>query len=140
MNKRINPLALFSMLSLIAASCQKEEVVDYVPTTLISEAETMYTVQYTIDGVLYQATPHNKAERTEFFRQLFAMAKNGHEVFFYDGNRTDQCVATKDVVHYSTTNEDEAIAWAEKMYDNGYKVSIQYDKEKKVYICIAIRE
>ena len=38
--------------------------------------------------------------------------------------RTEQCAATKDVVHYSTTNEDEAIAWAEKMYDNGYKVSI----------------
>ena len=121
----------------MAAGCQKENVTDYATGTSISEADTVYMVQYSVDGVLYNTTLYGKAERTEFFRQLFAMAKKGHEVVFYDGNKTWQFAATKEIVHYSTTDESDALAWADKMYDKGYKVSIQYDEENKVFNCVA---
>ena len=130
-------MALLSVLSMMAVGCQKENVTNYVSETSISEASAVYTVQYAVDGVLHHTTLHSKPERTDFFRQLFAMAKNGHEVVFYDGGKTEQCFATKDVIHYSTTDEDDALAWADKMYDNGYKVRISFDEENKVFNCVA---
>lgn len=137
MNKTTKTVALFSVLSLMAVGCQKENVTDYVPETSIAEASTVYTVQYVVDSVLHNATLHSKSERAELFRQLLAMAKNGHEVVFYDGNKTEQCAATKEVVHYSTADEDDALKWVSNMYDNGYKVTVSFDEKKKVYNCVA---
>ncbi len=137
MNNTTKITALLSVLSLMAAGCQKESVTDYVPGTSFSETCTVYTVQYVVDGVLHHATLHGKSERTDFFRQLFAIAKKGHEVVFYDGSKTEKYAVTKEVIHYSTTDEDDALAWADKMYDNGYKVRISFDEEKKVFNCVA---
>lgn len=137
MNKTSKTVALFSVLSLLAIGCQKENVTDYVSETTISEVGVVYRVQYTVDGVQHQITLHSPAERTDFFRQLLTMAKNGHEVVFYNGDKTEQCAATKDVVHYSTAEEGDALTWADKMYENGYKVRITYDEKKKVFNCIA---
>lgn len=139
MNNTTKIMALFSVLSLMAVGCQKEGVTDYVPETSISETGTVYTVHYVVDGALRHATLHGKSERKDFFRQLFAIAKNGHEVVFYDGDKTEQCSVTKEVIHYSTTDEGDALAWADKMYDNGYKVRISFDEENKVFNCVAWR-
>ena len=137
MRRNVITVALFTVLVTMAVSCQKDDVTNSTPELSVSEACTVYTVQYAVDGVLHHTTLHSKPERTDFFRQLFAMAKNGHEVVFYDGGKTEQCFATKDVIHYSTTDEDDALAWADKMYDNGYKVRISFDEENKVFNCVA---
>lgn len=98
MNNTTKITALLSVLSLMVAGCQKESVTDYVPGTSFSETCTVYTVQYAVDGVTHQITLHGKSERTDFFRQLFAIAKNGHEVVFYDGGKTEKYAVTKEVV------------------------------------------
>lgn len=137
MNKTTKTVALFSVLSLMAVGCQKENVADFTSGAYTSEADSMYHVHYTIDGVTCQATFHSKVERTEFFRHLLAMARNGHEVVFYSGSKTTQYFATKDVVYYSTSEEKDALAWMEEMHEGGYKVSVKFDAEKKVYNCVA---
>lgn len=139
MNKTTKTIALFSVLSLMTVGCQKENTADYVPENSVAETSTVCTVQYSIDGVLHQTTLHSKTERTEFFRLLIAMTQNGHEVFFYDSATTSQNVFTKEIVYFSTASEEEALAWADKMVDDGYKVSVTFDPDNKVFNCVARR-
>lgn len=53
MRKHVIPVALFAVLATMAVSCQKENVMDFAPETTVSEAGTVYTVQYAVDGVLH---------------------------------------------------------------------------------------
>lgn len=137
MNKTTKTVALFSVLSLMAAGCQKENAADFASGAYTSEANSLYLVQYAVDGVHYQATFHSKDERTLFFHHLLAVATNGHEVVFYDGSKANQHLTAKDVVFYSTSDENDALAWMEKMYEGGYKVSVKFDSEKRVFNCVA---
>lgn len=139
MNKTTKTVALFVVLSAMAVGCQKEDTESPLSESTISATSTMYTMQYAVNGVLYQTTLHSKAERSEFFLSMFLLAKEGNDVVFYDNVEVGQYAETKETVHYSTTNEKEAIAWAEKMCDDGYKVTVTYDPDKKVYNCVAWR-
>lgn len=70
---------------------------------------------------------------------MFALAEEGHVVSFRNENAASCAVTTKETVTHTTTNKAEAFAWAEKMHDTGYLVTIEYDKEKGVYTCYAIK-
>ena len=50
MKRNMISVALFAVLATMAVSCQKENVIDFAPETTISEAGTVYTVQYTISN------------------------------------------------------------------------------------------
>ena len=39
----------------------------------------------------------------------------------------------------TTTDQDEAYQWAEKMADKGYEVEIEYDMKTGTYTCTATR-
>ncbi|MCQ2260762.1 MAG: hypothetical protein MJZ77_05180 [Bacteroidales bacterium] len=62
MRKKIISVALLAVLATMAVSCQKENVMDFESETVISQAGTVYTVQYAVNGVLHSATIHNEAE------------------------------------------------------------------------------
>ena len=139
MNRHVRVMALCSVLTMMAVGCQKEEILNPIQDAAISENGTVYTVQYAVDGVLHQELSHSKQERTDLFHRLFALAREGKEICVSSGEKIGSVLATKDVVIYSTTIEDDAIAWAEKMIDGGYRVTIKFDAEKKVYNCTARR-
>ena len=65
MNKTTKTVALFSVLSLMAAGCQKENAADFASGAYTSEANSLYLVQYAVDGVHYQATFHSKFVGTD---------------------------------------------------------------------------
>lgn len=48
MKRNMISVALFAVLATMAVSCQKENVIDFAPETTISEAGTVYTVQYAV--------------------------------------------------------------------------------------------
>lgn len=50
MRRNIITVALFAVLSTMAVSCQKENVMDFAPETAVSEVGTVYTVQFAVDG------------------------------------------------------------------------------------------
>lgn len=62
MRKTFITIALFAVLGGLTVSCQKENVMDFESETVISQAGTVYTVQYAVNGVLHSATIHNEAE------------------------------------------------------------------------------
>ena len=53
MKKQFISAALIAVLTTMAVSCQKENVMDLASGTTVSEAGTVCTVQYAVDGALH---------------------------------------------------------------------------------------
>ena len=137
MHKTFTTIALVAMLGALAVGCQKENIIDEPP--VVAENGTVYTVSYAVDGVTHQLTLVGDEAWHDFLNRMFALAEEGHEVTFRNEEAASRVVSTKEVVTYSTPSHDDAINWAEKMADDGYTVTIHFDKEKKVYNCYAIK-
>lgn len=137
MRKSFTTIALFAVLGTLAISCQKENIIDETP--VVAENVTVYTVSYAVDGVTHQLTLVGDEAWRDFLNRMMALAEEGHEVTFRNEEAASRVVSTKEVVTFTTTNHDEAYTWAEKMFNDGYAVTIYYDKEKKVYNCYAIK-
>ena len=134
MKKNMIPVALFAVLATMAVSCQKENVLDFVSETAVSEASTVYTVQYAVNGVLHSATIHNEAEEQALMQYLMALTREGHEVSIYDEEAYSHSVATKE-----TTSEANATTWTLQKIHEGYKVTTIHNADTGEYTCIATR-
>lgn len=137
MRKSFTTIALIAVLGTMAVSCQKENIIDQ--TTVVSESCTSRTVQYTIDGISYTVTFIGEDTWHDFLNYMFALAEEGRMVSFRNVESTSSAAATKETITHTTTNKEEAFAWAEKMGLDGYSVTVRYDKEKGVYTCYAIK-
>ena len=130
-------MALFIVLSVAAISCQKETFNDVIDNQ--TEVTMSRSVSYMVDGTLYHATLHSDAEWDALMHRLLALARNGHRVVLANGNNVTTSSLSKEVVTFTTTDEEEANHWAAQMTANGYTVSISYDKKTGEYNCIAVK-
>ena len=137
MSKTLTTIALFAVLGTLAVSCQKENIID--ETNIVAENDTVYKVSYTVDGVTHQLTLVGDEAWHDFLNRMVALAEEGHEVSFRNEEASLRAVSTKEKVTYTTTNQDEALAWSEMMIKDGYTVTISYDKASGIYTCIAIK-
>lgn len=136
MKKTVKTLALISVLSLIAAGCQKEDIVSMEPAVI--ENATVQSVGYSVNGILGYATLVNDSDWGAFLDRMMALAHQGYNVVVYSGNRTAGA-STKEVVTFTTNDEDEAKAWAKDMINQGYDVYITYDSKTGIYTCTAVK-
>jgi len=136
MRKTFTTIALFAVLGTLAVSCQKENIID--ETNIVAENDTVYTVSYTVDGVTHQITLVGDEAWHDFLNYMMALAEEGHEVTFRNEEAASCVVSTKEKITFTTTDHDEAYAWAEAMLKDGYTVSIHFDKETGIYTCYAI--
>lgn len=137
MNKTIRTIALIAVLGTMTVGCQKEQEIE--PQSSVTEIGTVYTVQYAVDGVLHLETLIGEQAWSDFLHRMLALAEEGCEVSVSNENITSRVVATKEVVTYSSSSQEDAYSWCDKMVLSGYTVTITYDKEKNVYNCIAIK-
>lgn len=75
--------------------------------------------------------------RTELINYLFDLAEQGYRVTF--NGRNTSVFSAKDVVTYSTSDRSAAVAWCDKMINDGYEVEVTYDRDKGIYTCIATK-
>ena len=129
---------LLVVLSLMAASCQKETFVDS-PNAQIQQSVSIRNVTYTIDGATMHTTIMGDIQWREFVDWLFALAEEGHQVRFRNECYYNNQQNGKDVVTYSTTDKEKANNWAAEMTENGYEVTIEYDRTTGLYTCTAIK-
>lgn len=129
-------MALFAVLSMMATGCQKEnnEIIGMEP--VVVKSGTVYTMQYVIDGVQHITTLYGESERAAFIYQMLTLAEQGNEVMFFDPSTYSQD-ATRDVVYFSTADKAEAVAWADHMLNEGYKVTVTYDPSTSTFNCVA---
>ena len=129
-------MALFVSMTLLAASCQKEENL-YSETSNIEMTDDK-TVTYSIDGVMHSIPVQSESEYDELLASLLSAAKSGCVVKLYSANNRGDCA--KETVTYTTHNANDAISWAKDMSDAGYNVVITYNKDQDLYTCVATRD
>jgi hypothetical protein len=137
MKKQVFTVALLAVLGAATVGCQKENIMDTVSETSISEAATVYTMKYTLNGIAYTATLNSEEEYSAFMLHLMALAREGNIVEIRDANRPANAMSTKEVVTYTTSDEKDAITWSAKMIADGYSVTITYDPNTNIYTCTA---
>ena len=128
-------LALFMVLGLTAVSCQKTE--DFNPLTSSEQTPETFQVMYSINGEVYQTTL-SESEWDAFVERMLALAREGYEVTF-SKNSSSLTSQSKEIVTYVTKSEHDAHVWSEDMANNGYEVTITYNKETGEYTCVATR-
>jgi hypothetical protein len=134
MKKQAKRVALLAALTLAATACQKEN--DITPLGTEQTSETLHVV-YAINGEVYHATL-SESEWDAFVERMLALARKGYEVTFAR-NTSSLSSQSKEVVTFVTEIEQEAHAWANDMIDQGYSVTISYDKKTGKYTCIATK-
>lgn len=135
MKVKFRSLALFLVLGMMMASCQKESFSDDA-VFAGQKVETIHVV-YSVDGNVFQTVLSGEEAWSDFISQMIALAKEGHDVTF---SRNGSLVAaTKEVVTFVTTSEEEANHWAHQMEENGFMVNIVYDKKTGKYTCTAVK-
>lgn len=137
MKKTFTTIALLAVLGTMAVSCQKENIID--ETFVTTEKSTVYIVSYTIDGVAHQVTLTGDDAWHDFLHHMLALAEEGHAVSFRNESAASRDAAHKETVTYTTTSHDDACSWADKMANNGYTVTVLYNEDEGVYICVATK-
>lgn len=139
MNRRILTVALFAVLSTMAIGCQKENNGNVESMVSQTESIAVYNIQYKINGERFTATFQSDDEYTAFLMRLMALARTGNKVEFSVQNNASHGIALKETLTYSTPNEADAMGWAKEKAGEGYTVSVTFDENEKMYICIAYR-
>lgn len=78
-------------------------------------------------------------ETDAFFLQLTALARQYGSVSVYSEESCSQTASSKEVLTYTTTNENDAADWAKAKTKEGYEVTISYNSKTGVFTCIAVK-
>ena len=135
MKRIVKTVALFMLLGTLAVSCQKETLVESNATE--AQVCTVRTVAYTIDGVDHLTVLHGDEEWDAFLSWMLALSKEGRQVSFRNPNASSATTQAKEVITYTTTSEEDAKTWTNKMFENGYTVFYYFDEDLKAWVCIA---
>ncbi len=92
---------------------------------------------YSINGEVFQTTM-SESEWDAFLERMMALAREGYEVSF-SKNRSSLTSQSKEKITFVTTSEQEANEWSNNMANQGYVVSITFDKTTGEYTCIAVK-
>ncbi len=139
MNRKVITIALLAVLGTMATGCQKENFADVTSESAISEASTVYTVQYAVDGVPHIATLQSKEEVNALLMRLMALAREGYNVEVFDNNYSPSASPTKEVVTYTTSSDTAATEWTATKMSEGYTVQITYNQSDNTYTCRAFK-
>lgn len=135
MNLNYKSVALFLDLSLVVASCQKENVVEQ--SVSAEDQQSFISVVYTVDDVTRHATFTDEESWRAFIHWMVALSEEGHRVSFEED--AVKYGMTKETVTYVTSSQSDAETWSAKMAKDGYRVSVFYDKKTNLYTCEATR-
>ena len=103
MRRTITTIALIAVLGTVAVSCQKDNIDE---TGIVSECNTVYTVNYSIDGVTRQTTLYGDDAWDEFMRNMMALCREGYDVVIRDANAAT--LGNKEILTYKTHSEADA--------------------------------
>lgn len=139
MKKTVKTLALLSILSIMALGCQKDILVKPIENQIV-QSNQQQTFVYFIDGSVYRTTISGDTEMHNFIAWMLTLARNGHNVCFYNESVCNSnSPATKEVVTHKTKDEEDANNWATMMTNRGYIVKVDFDEVTGIYTCTAIR-
>ena len=122
---------IIGTLSMAAVGCQKDDcLIKHYNSSVV---ET-HSYKYAVNGEILTSNEFGP----NFFERMIALAREGYEVTIFS-NVPFSPNSSKETVTFTTSDADEATIGAKNMYDNGYTVTISYDKKTGIYTCIAVK-
>ena len=119
--------------AMLAVGCNREETPAPTPTG------TIRNVSYIACGEDGHETVTDDAGWNTLMNRLFDAVDDGCKVIFWNPDSVGGETQPKDVVTYRTASRDSAFAWSERMYDQGYTVSVVFDTIGHVYVGSAVK-
>jgi hypothetical protein len=136
MKRNIKTVALFLGIGTLVVSCEKTIPDEH--QTIANEELSYRMVNYSIDGVTTQMVISDDESWHSFLNWMFTLAEEGRQVTFSRTGFINQSI-TKDIVTFSSKDRNTAYEWADMMANDGYSVSVEYNKDTGLYDCIAIK-
>jgi len=137
MKRTLKTIALCGVIGLAAASCQKENIIEN--TAVVARTCDTRTVLYTVNNVEYRLTLDGEEAMRAFLQYMAALAEEGYYVTFRYEDSASTIAASKDTITFSTQDKATAVSWCEQMINEGYEVSMYYDKDTGTYHCTATK-
>ena len=133
MKRNVISTVILAVLALLAVDCTPENVAPEPQPN-----ETTRNVSYVKCGESGHATVTGDEAWHALLGTLFDAVDEGCEVSFWEAaGGSDK--PTKESVTYRTASRDSAYAWGERMYDQGYTVSVIFDADSGQYVCSAVK-
>ena len=129
MKHKITTIALAITLGIAVGGCSKEN----------STPPQTPSVVYYYNGQQHTAQLYNDEDWALLLDHLFALTEEGYTVQFFNPNVRPSADASKSREVFTTYNKQEAEDWCNQKENEGYTVTIKYDKETGLYTCIATK-
>ena len=97
------------------------------------------TMIITVDESTRVLTFRSEDERYRYLEQMAALAREGHVIHIANAAFRQNTNAAKETMTYTTPSHSDAVTWCTKMADDGYRTSMQFDENTKMYVCIATK-
>ena len=113
-----------------------------VPASIEETMDTLCTIKYSVDNKNQQAVIFDQRNLDFFLYTMLDEAERGAKISAVahpTGQGVDQNAFSdsKKPITYTTPDNNQAKEWVKKMLLKGYKVSIVFDRKKKIYTCTA---
>ena len=132
MKRTIRTVAVFAMLTLAAAGCQKEQPASFGNQEIALGA--IGNVENTVEGHFVFITQEGALDLDALEQDIHRLVESGYTVVIGQNNM----VGAKDVLTYTTYNWDDAYKWSKQRENEGYAVSIT-QKDNGEYVCVAVK-
>ena len=129
-----NQIKLMLVLGVLSTGCTKENVTDGTEVVMTTNSVTCI-----VNGQQYYANPQTDEEWSAFFDRMFALVEEGYSVRFWRNDTRVQTASTKEIVTFSTPDQNEAEAWCKQKMNEGYVVSMIFNQKTGEYDCIAVK-
>lgn len=99
-------------------------------------AQTRYIGSQIIGITIYDTLVGDEAWH-QYLDKMFGAIERGYRITFWNTAIQNDSKSAKETQTYSTASRDSAYRWGERMYDQGYTVSVVYDRTTGRYNCTA---
>ena len=134
MKRNVISTVILAVAALLAVGCTHENVAPEPQPTV-----TTRNVSYLKCGESGHATVTGDEAWHALLDTLFDAVDEGCVVSFWEAADGGAGQPTKESVTYRTASRDSAYAWGERMYDQGYTVSVIFDPDSGQYVCSAAK-
>lgn len=138
MKKITRPVLAILILAAFTISCHKEQTP--IPPVQTVDAAAVRSVYYVVGGELRRVSVAGNAAMYGLLDSLLSLAESGTAVRVGEGGYPDERQYTKETVTFTTPDKKEANEWVDMMLASGYEVSMYFDTETGVFVCIAYKK
>lgn len=127
------------MFASLMAACQKD-IVAVDKANIDKQVVSQKTLSYCVNGERASCVLSNEADLCAFLQEMLLIAERGIPVVIYGESGNTFSIGSKEIVTYSTSDKYDATTWCQKMVNDGYDVSIEYDTNTGLFVCTATKK